>query len=300
MVAKEENDMHIEKLKCYIDLYECRNFTETAKKNFISQAALSQFISSLEKQFGLQFFDRNVTPIQPTSAGTTFYEESKILYQQYLIAVERMAREKEDTMPPLRIAYSSPVDIQTLITIIPSFKEKYPDVELQLNKINLGEAADYINKSLCDIVVSFSTEFIEEESIKYKILREGEYLAIVGKGHDLFDKDSIAIKELYQYPLIMLSKAVIGSMYDKMVERARTEGFEPIIEKTVDNVETEMFSIITEGFIGFCPESQNLAEYGDDIRLIKLEDSPHRYIVAAGYSKSNTNITLKKFLQFIS
>ena len=92
--------MHIEKLKCYIDLYECRNFTETAKKNFISQAALSQFISSLEKQFGLQFFDRNVTPIQPTSAGTTFYEESKILYQQYLIAVERMAREKEDSMPP--------------------------------------------------------------------------------------------------------------------------------------------------------------------------------------------------------
>ena len=96
------------------------------------------------------------------------------------------------------------------------------------------------------------------------------------------------------------TKEVIGSMYDKMIERARSEGYEPIIEKTVDNVETEMFSIITEGFIGFCPESQSLEEYGDDIRLIELEDSPHRYIVAAGYSKTNTNRTLKEFLKFIS
>jgi DNA-binding transcriptional LysR family regulator len=291
--------MHIEKLKYYIDLYECQNFTETAKKNFISQAALSQFISSLEKQFGMQFFDRNVTPIQPTSAGTSFYEESKVLYKQYLNMVERLAKEKEDKLPPLRIAYSSQVDIQSLMKILPAFKEKYPMAELQLNKIDLGEAADYINKDLCDIVVSFSTEFLEGPNIKHKILAEGKYLAIVGKGHELFQNESLALEELYRYPIIMLSKDVIGNLYDKMLDRARGEGYEPIIEKTVDNIETEMFSIITEGFIGFAPESQSLSDFGDAIRLIPIEDSVHKYIVAAAYSKINTNRTLKEFLNFI-
>ncbi len=291
--------MHIEKLKYYIDLYECKNFTETAKKNFISQAALSQFISSLEKQFGLQFFDRNVTPIKPTVAGTSFYEESKILYKQYENTVYKMSRIKEDVLPPLRIAYSSPVDIQALISLIPAFKDKYPEAELQLNKIKLKEAFDYIEKGLCDMVVSFSTEFLEESNIKYKILNEGKYMAIVGKGHPLFEHDSITTEELYKYPLIMLSKDVIGELYNKMLDRGRIDGFEPLIEKTVEDIETEMFSIITEGYIGFAPESQSLADYGEGIKLIPIIGSSHKYIVAAGYAKDNKNPTLKYFLNMI-
>lgn len=39
--------MHIEKLKYFIDLYECRNYIETARKNFISQASISQYTSVL-------------------------------------------------------------------------------------------------------------------------------------------------------------------------------------------------------------------------------------------------------------
>lgn len=36
--------MYIEKLKYFIDLYECRNYIETARKNFISQASISQLV----------------------------------------------------------------------------------------------------------------------------------------------------------------------------------------------------------------------------------------------------------------
>ena len=291
--------MHIEKLKYYIDLYECRNFTETAKRNFISQAALSQFISSLEKQFQMQFFNRNVTPIEPTEAGDAFYEESKSLYQQYEKTLANMARIKEKSMPPLKIAYSSTADIQALLPLIPRFREKYPEAELQLNKIRLKDAEDYLERGLCDIVVSFSTEFVSNDNIKYKILHQGKYMAMVGAGHPLFDNKSIIAKELYKYPLVMLSKNVIGNLYDTMVDRAKEDGYEPLIEKKVEDIETEMFLIITEGYIGFAPEKQNVSEYGDAIRLIPIENSRHKYIVAAGYNKYSKNATLKAFLSEI-
>ena len=291
--------MQIEKLKYYIDLYECRNFTETAKRNFISQAALSQFISSLEKQFQMQFFNRNVTPIEPTEAGDAFYEESKSLYQQYEKTLANMARIKEKSMPPLKIAYSSTADIQALLPLIPRFREKYPEAELQLNKIRLKDAEDYLERGLCDIVVSFSTEFVSNDNIKYKILHQGKYMAMVGAGHPLFDNKSIIAKELYKYPLVMLSKNVIGNLYDTMVDRAKEDGYEPLIEKKVEDIETEMFLIITEGYIGFAPEKQKVSEYGDAIRLIPIENSRHKYIVAAGYNKYSKNATLKAFLSEI-
>ena len=291
--------MHIEKLKYYIDLYECRNFTETAKRNFISQAALSQFISSLEKQFGLQFFNRNVTPIDPTDAGTAFYQESKSLYEHYEKTLLNMARIKDNTMPPLKIAYSSTADIQALLPLIPRFKVKFPDVELLLNKIRLKDAADYLERGLCDIVVSFSTEFVDDKKVKFKVLKQGNYMAMVGLGHPLFDRSSITAKELYQYPLVMLSRNVIGNLYDMMVSRAEEDGFEPLIEKSVEDIDTEMFLIITEGYIGFAPEGQSVADYGDSIRLIPIENSSHKYSVAAGYNKESKSPTLKAFLNMI-
>lgn len=291
--------MHIEKLKYYIDLYECRNFTETSRKNFVSQAALSQYISSLEKQFGMQFFDRSVTPIIPTTAGTLFYEESKILYKQYRNMVSKVTKLKEDTFPPLRIAYSSSLDVPALIPHIPAFKEKYPTAELQLNKITLKEASEYIEKGLCDIVVSFSTEFLDESYARHIILDQGSYVALVGKGNPLYEKDHITAEELYKSPLIMLSKPVIGNLYEKMIERAVQDGFEPQIEKTVDDIETEMFSIITEGYIGFAPERQNISEYGDLIKMLPIIGSSHKYVIAAGYSKDNKNPALKAFIEIL-
>ena len=291
--------MHIEKLKYYLDLYECRNFTETAKKNFISQAALSQFISSLEKDLQIQLFDRSVNPIEPTVAGVQFYEECKILNKQYENTLSKMEQIKKTNTPVLRIAYSSSVDIQSLLPIIPRFREKYPNVKLQLNKINLNETEEYLKNNLCDLVISFSTEFVENKTITYRTLSKGKYLAMIGKDNPLYCLDSISTAQLYEQPLIMLSKKVIGNLYDKMIDRARSDGYEPLIEKTVDDLETEMFYIITEGLIGFAPESQIIADYGDAIKLIPIVGSNHGYIVAAGYLKDNKNAALKAFLDII-
>jgi DNA-binding transcriptional LysR family regulator len=210
-----------------------------------------------------------------------------------------MNQMRDDVLPPLKIAYSSTADIQALLPIIPIFKSKYPHAELQLNKIKLKDTDDYLERDLCDVAISFSAEFVESPSIKYKILQQGKYRAMIGKGHPLFEHDSITTAELYKYPLIMLSEKVIGNLYEKMVDRAKLDGFEPIIEKTVDDLETEMFSIITEGYIGFAPEGQSLADYGDAIRLIPIVDSSHKYIIAAGYSKANKNPTLEAFLNII-
>ena len=71
---------------------------------------------------------------------------------------------------------------------------------------------------------------------------------------------------------------MIGNLYEKMIRRAEDDGFETLIEKTVDDLESEMFSIITEGYIGFAPESQKLADYGEVILVFGI-------IVAISYNK---------------
>lgn len=64
--------MNIKRIKYFIDLVECRNFTETAKKNFVSQTTVSQQIAALEDEFNTQLIDRKQIPIEPTKAGWLF------------------------------------------------------------------------------------------------------------------------------------------------------------------------------------------------------------------------------------
>jgi DNA-binding transcriptional LysR family regulator len=61
----EANRINIEKIKYYIDLVDCRSFTETAKRNYVSQTTISQTIAALEETFQIRLINRKKTPIEP-------------------------------------------------------------------------------------------------------------------------------------------------------------------------------------------------------------------------------------------
>lgn len=75
--------MNIYKIKYFLDLVECRNFTDAAKKNYVSQTTVSQQIASLEKEYGMQLIDRKKVPIEPTQAGWVFHKEALAFSLKY-------------------------------------------------------------------------------------------------------------------------------------------------------------------------------------------------------------------------
>lgn len=285
--------MHIEKLKYYIDLYECRSFTKAAKKNYISQASLSQFISSLEQEYDSTLFDRKNTPIIPTHKGTIFYEQAKLILKQY----EHLQESMQEAMPSLHIGYTSFEDLKFLLRYIPLFNEHYPEIKIDLDKVLIKDINETINSHVYDCILSFTHTF-DEEGMVSETLAEGKYGVIVGKGHPLYDHQSISIDELYNYQIIMLSRNQIGDSYDEFLRRCRElDGYESIIAKTVDDLDTEMFYIITEHLLGFVPTADIVNSYQGAIHYIPINDTHHTYRICAGYSKNTTNVSLRRFIE---
>ena len=50
-------------------VYQEHSFSKAAEKLYISQPALSNAIKKVEKELGLQLFDRSSSPVRPTPAG---------------------------------------------------------------------------------------------------------------------------------------------------------------------------------------------------------------------------------------
>lgn len=291
--------MNIEKIKYYIDLVECRNFTETAKKNFVSQTTISQQIASLEREFGMQLIDRKQIPIEPTQAGWLFYGEAVVLWKQYNHMKTKMTSYQKNHTQILSIEYAAVTDIQSLLKLIPSFKRNYPNIKLELNKVLLKDASEFLKKGIYDIAVAFDSEFKNQDGILTKTLYKGQYSAAINSKHPLFHKQTISIEELYKYPLIMLNPTAIGNSYYLMLEHAIEDGYQPKILRTVDDVETELFYIITENLVGFFPNNYQFPCLTDEVRLIPLKDSHHTFKIEIGYLKNNTNPALHLFLSEI-
>ena len=61
--------MHIEYLREYIELAQCLNFTEAARRSCITQSALSKHLVSIEKEFGTELVARDRHSVELTQAG---------------------------------------------------------------------------------------------------------------------------------------------------------------------------------------------------------------------------------------
>src|SRR5262245_4380041 len=75
--------MQIESLKVFCDLAETESFTKAAQINSVTQSAVSQQISSLERIFKSLLIERSKKKFRLTREGQVLYEYSKKMIQTY-------------------------------------------------------------------------------------------------------------------------------------------------------------------------------------------------------------------------
>ena len=75
--------MQIESLKVFCDLAETESFTKAAQINGVTQSAVSQQISSLERLFKSLLIERSKKRFRLTSEGQVLYDYSKQIIQTY-------------------------------------------------------------------------------------------------------------------------------------------------------------------------------------------------------------------------
>ena len=110
--------MDLKKLEYFLSAAKLLNFTEAARRHFISQTAMSQQIRSLERELGVRLFDRNKKKVELTAAGRCLQEEAAKLTAQYesLLLAVRAHRPAEEKA--LCIEYTGPVEREKLRELV--------------------------------------------------------------------------------------------------------------------------------------------------------------------------------------
>lgn len=249
--------MDLKQFEYVLTINEERSFSKAAKKLFISQPSLSQYINRLETQLGVTIFDRNTTPLTLTYEGELYIETAL-----NIMSILENLRKKFDDVSDLKIGrlnigLTPSKANNPLPAILPVFKAKYPGIDFMITEASSSELEEMLSHSMVDLCLMNLP--IKSKNIEYdEILSEKMYLAAPpdynGPSADKGEKyPYIDIKELANEPFILLhADQRVRQIADSVFANS---GVKPKILLETSSIETALR--LSAAGMGFCfvPES---------------------------------------------
>lgn len=253
--------MDLKQFEYVLTINEERSFSKAAKKLFISQPSLSQYISRLETQLGVNIFDRNTSPLTLTYEGE-LYIETALNIMSLLDNLQKKFDDISDLkIGRLNIGLTPSKANNPLPSILPPFKEKYPGIEFIITEASSSELEDMLSHGMVDLCLMNLP--IKSKNIEYEeILSEKMYLAAPPsyESSTTITRDKyplIDIKSLENEQFILLhADQRLRQIADTVFANA---GIKPKIMLETSSIETALrlsaagmgFCFVPESYIGY-------------------------------------------------
>src|SRR5437762_4419951 len=143
--------MQIESLKVFCDLAETESFTKAAQINNVTQSAVSQQISSLEKQFKSLLIERSKKKFRLTREGQVLYEYSKQIIQLYESLHSKLQELKDVISGTIRVATIYSVGLHDLPPYLKKFLKAYPTVNVHVEYRRSNQVYDDVLSNVVDL-----------------------------------------------------------------------------------------------------------------------------------------------------
>jgi len=215
-------------LRQFIAVAEELNFRRAARRLHITQPPLTQGIQRLEAQLGATLFERSRSHVALTPAGAVLLEDARRILAQTERAIESARRAQQGVTGLLRVAFVPSVGLHFLPEIVHSFRDRHPEVHLELAAQTSGDQLEGLRRGSFDvgIVVSPARRSSDDE-FEFELLFRADICAAVPGGHRLARRRRMALAGLADEPFVMLSSAQSPAYMGAIYSACSRAGFAP-------------------------------------------------------------------------
>lgn len=202
--------MTVDQIKYFMEIVKAGSMSKAAEQLFISQPTLSLTIKHLENEIGYKLFIRSSKGVELTGKGAEFLNYAETILTNINNIVELKSSK---TFKPLSISISSHFFSATVIPIKNLIKNHFRNNNYEIKLIQKSVFSiidDVINGNSKIGILSIST--LQSNLMNEKLLAEGlEFIEIMTFGvaisvtleHPLAERESLSVKDLLEYPLIL-------------------------------------------------------------------------------------------------
>ena len=286
--------MQIESLKVFCDLAETESFTRAAQINGVTQSAVSQQVSSLERLFKSLLIERSKKKFRLTREGRVLYEYSKQVVGTFDSLRNRLQEIKEIISGTIRVATIYSIGLHDLPPYLKKFLKAYPTVNVRVEYRRANEVYEDVAGNVVDLgLVAYPSR---DSRLEIVPLRKDPLVLICPPQHPLARNKSIRLKMLSGQNFIGFEPDMPTRRALDKILREHAVNVRHVME--FDNVETVKRAVEIDAGIAIVPESTVLQEVNKrTLAQATFEDGQFFRPLAAIYKKNKTfSPAMKQFL----
>ena len=266
-------------LQVFVVAAEVENFSVAAQELNLSQPAVTQRIRSLEKQLGVELFERQGRRVRLSDAGAYLLPMAKDLIRRCKRTEEMMHSLRGEVVGHLQLGCSTTTGKYLLPPLLARFIERYPGVQATVRVGSRNRVLELLIAR--EVNLAFTSAPTPRREIRYHRFIDDEVVLIAPSAHDWVQRASIPPDELLHERLILREP---GSGTYQAMERALARH-----DITVDELQTVMtlgnseaiILAVEEGIgVGFVPKlAADRCKRLGNIAIVPIQDTIMTYTI---------------------
>lgn len=251
--------------KYFIDVVETQGFTPAAKRNFVSQTAISNSIKNLEKELKVQLIDRSTSHFKVTLAGMNLYNYSVPLLKKYYEFGEKVSQ-LDNTYHTLRIHYLRGFSYWT-IKLAQDLKKANEQLSLQLDTEKFSDCIPKLDANDYDVLIGFSTAVSKIKNIHSQCIGKAHF-GIITNCQNLDARGTLKKKAIKKQPLFLQKWAAtddndVQTKIRKILKKMKIDYSQVVY---LDSFDAALANVILDHGMAIYPKEVEMPqEYANDI-----------------------------------
>jgi DNA-binding transcriptional LysR family regulator len=289
--------VQIDAFKVFCDLAETESFTRSASINGVTQSAVSQQISSLERQFKARLVERSKKLFRLTREGQVLYDYSKQILQAYEGLHGRLQEIKDIVSGTIRVAAIYSIGLHWLPPYLKQYLKTYPTVNVHVAFRHADQIYQDVAGNVVDLgLVAFPTKDAKLEVVP--MAREPMVL-ICHPQHPLAKHRSVGLASLAREKVVAFAHGLPTREATDKLLRSHGVTVHPVME--FDNIETVKRAVEIEAGVALVPANTVVQEVAKQtLAQVELADAEFGRPTAMLYKKNKVlSPAMKRFIALL-
>lgn len=248
--------MQIETLKVFTDLAETESFTKAAHRNDVTQSAVSQQVSALERHFSTPLIERSRKRFRLTREGQVLYEFSKQIIHDFETLQSKIQEVKDVISGTIRVSTIYSLGLHELPPFVRHFLQSHPTVNIQVEYRRVNQVYEDVLGNTVDIGLVAYPE--EDQRLNVVPLRHDPMVLVCHPRHPLAAHHSVKLGALQGQKFIAFEPDIPTR---HAIDRAFQEhGVQVDMAMELDNIETVKRAVEIDAGVSIIPHNSVLQE----------------------------------------
>ncbi len=281
----------------YCDLAETESFTKAAQINGVTQSAVSQQISSLERIFKSLLIERSKKKFRLTREGQVLYDYSKQIIQTYESLFCKLQEIKDIISGTVRVSTIYSIGLHDLPNYLKKFLKTYPTVNVHVEYRRSNQVYEDVASNVADLgMVAFP---VRDPKLEVVSLRKDPLVLICHPQQPLAKARSVKLKDLEGQKFVSFDVDIPTRKATDRVLREHHVHVHHAME--FDNIETVKRAVEIDAGVALVPRSTITQEIAKQtLAEVRIEDVDLFRPIAVIYKKNKVlSPAMKQFINFV-